>query len=141
MSRPEVGDRFPLTADVEAEASNVIHAILEGTPHVSGASDWEKLVKAGPLPADGTYRVRMVSAKHFDFTGTVYMQVRRNGDEIGEVLENDQDQDVKESKTQKLTFEEGDNIELWGYSTDGWTFRIEEFWVGSSLGIEIEDLT
>lgn len=126
-----------MKAEFEAKASNVIHAILDEEPLVTGEADWVKLVEAGPLPAGGTYRVKMSCWKHLDFTGTIYMQLRVDGHEVGDVLENSQGWEVEESKTQDLVFEEEQTIELWGYSTDGWSFRVKEFSLSSSLGVNM----
>ena len=136
MSRPNVGDRFPFM--MEAEPSNIVHCLhtdLNSTDRTYIFGDWAKIAEAGPLPVGGEYRIKTTIRKYQDFTGHSYARVYKNGEPYGDVLESNSDWDVPKSLTQNLEFSAGDNIELWGYSDEGWIGKLDEFLVMSTLGI------
>jgi len=140
VSRPDVGDRFPFM--MEAQASNVVHAQLSTPSEHSGITVWTELARISPTPVPGTYRVTISGSKSLSSPGVFELQVRRNGEPVGDILESisDEQHSIPTSITQQFEFQQNDSIELWGRYPMGWIMKIEEFSVKSSLAMLVEDL-
>jgi len=135
VSRPNVGDRFPFM--MEVEPSNVVHSTLDGKPGHAGITQWAALASISPAPLPGKYRTVMAGSKVLSSPGVFEMQIRINGEPVGDILESNstEENDIVNTKTQDFDFEKDDIVELWGRYPEGWIMRVDEFSVKSSLAM------